>query len=162
MAKLAGVVKMAAEVVTADIDTESSRLPFEIEVIKFDTFPPGHDATKIIPIATIGVMCLWKMMMRRKVIEGIKTHWPMRPIRMDLGSRNTFAKVPGLIPSATPYITIAKAMFSKSIPLLLKLILTGSRFSSCSYIIKRKTPSNSPKGENSYACKRVKESLLNY
>ena len=68
MAKLAGVVKMAAVVVTADIDTESSRLPFEIEVMKFDTLPPGHDATKIIPIATIGVMCLWRMTIRLHLI----------------------------------------------------------------------------------------------
>ena len=58
MAKLAGVVKMAAVVVTADIDTDNSRFPFEIEVIKFEILPPGHEATNIIPMATIGVMCL--------------------------------------------------------------------------------------------------------
>ena len=139
MAKLAGVVKMAAVVVTADIDTESSRLPFEMEVMKFDTLPPGQEPTKIMPIATIGVMCLWKMMMRRKVMAGMMIHWPMTPTRIDFGLRNTSAKVPGLMPSATPYITIARAIFSISIPDLLKLILTGSRFSSCSYMVWRPT-----------------------
>jgi hypothetical protein len=102
--------------------------------MKLETLPPGHDETKIIPIATIGVMCLWKITIRRKVIEGINIHWPMRPMRIDFGSRNTLAKVPGLMPRATPYMTIAKAMFSMSIPDLLKLIFTGSRFSSCSYM----------------------------
>ena len=137
MAKLAGVVTMAAVVVTADMDTESSRLPLEMEVMKFDTLPPGQEPTRIIPIATIGVMCLWKMIIRRKVSEGMSIHWPIRPTRMDLGSRNTLAKVPGLMPRATPYITTAKAIFSISIPDLLKLIFMGSRFSSCSYMVSR-------------------------
>ena len=61
-------------VVTADIDTESSRLPLEMAVMKFDTLPPGHEPTKIIPIATIGVMCLWKMTIRRKVMAGMIIH----------------------------------------------------------------------------------------
>ena len=74
MAKLAGVVTMAAVVVTADIDTESSRLPLEMEVMKFDTLPPGQEPTRIIPIATIGVICLWKMIIRRKVSEGMSIH----------------------------------------------------------------------------------------
>jgi hypothetical protein len=47
---------MAQVVVTADMETESSRFPLEMEVMKLEMFPPGHEATNIIPIATMGVM----------------------------------------------------------------------------------------------------------
>ena len=70
-------------------------------------------------------------------------------MRIDFGWRKILTNVPGLMPRATPYITIAKAIFSKSIPDLLKLIFTGSRFSSCSYMVIKRPPLTPPKEGNS-------------
>ena len=45
---------MQAAVLNAVSDTESSEFPLESDVMKFEMFPPGHDATRIIPSAIIG------------------------------------------------------------------------------------------------------------
>ena len=72
--KFAGVINGAAMVVMAVIDTDNSMLPFENADIKFEILPPGHDATRIIPMATIGVMIGLRMMASRQVMAGNATH----------------------------------------------------------------------------------------
>ena len=69
-AKLIGVVKMQAAVFTAVSETESSEFPRDKDVIKFETLPPGHDATRIIPNAIIGEMKSPHAIIRRSVSAG--------------------------------------------------------------------------------------------
>lgn len=47
---------VANSVVVAVSPTDNSVFAFESDDIKLEMFPPGHDATRIIPIATVGVM----------------------------------------------------------------------------------------------------------
>ena len=56
MAKLAGVKMGDTNVVIAVSVTESSVLALDNCDMKLEILPPGHAATKIIPIATIGVI----------------------------------------------------------------------------------------------------------
>ena len=49
-----GVNIGAPSVVKVLISTDSSALPLAYDVMKLDTAPPGHEATRIRPIATIG------------------------------------------------------------------------------------------------------------
>ncbi|OPZ48460.1 MAG: hypothetical protein BWY95_00795 [Bacteroidetes bacterium ADurb.BinA104] len=69
-----GVKIGAPIVVIAFIITESSVLPFENEVIKLDTAPPGHAATSINPIATVADRILCNTAQSRKVKKGRTTH----------------------------------------------------------------------------------------
>ena len=64
----------AAAVEIAVKETESSIFPFEREEIKLEIFPPGHDATRIIPRAIIGVIRGFNAKARRKVTNGRHTH----------------------------------------------------------------------------------------
>jgi hypothetical protein len=54
--KLKGVTSGAKAVVTAVIEIDNSVLPFDSDEMKFEMSPPGHDATKIIPNAILGVI----------------------------------------------------------------------------------------------------------
>ena len=71
--KFKGVIIGAAAVVIAVKDTESSIFPFEREEIKLEMFPPGQEATKIIPRAIIGVIKGFNIKARRKVTNGRHT-----------------------------------------------------------------------------------------
>ena len=48
--------------------------PEQEEEIKLEIFPPGHDATRIIPRAIIGVIRGFNAKARRKVTNGRHTH----------------------------------------------------------------------------------------
>ena len=72
--KLNGVTTGAKAVVIAVSDTDSSMFPFEREDMKFEMFPPGHDATRIIPSATIGVIIGESASATANVTAGRPTH----------------------------------------------------------------------------------------
>ena len=132
--KLMGVITGANAVVMAVIDTDNSILPRDSELIKFEMLPPGHDATKIIPNAIIGVMRGLRANTIANVAAGKTTHCDTIPKITDLGFVNTSLNVCSLIPKATPNITNARIKLTIVIPLSPKLILTAFRASSCSFI----------------------------
>ena len=132
--KLSGVMIGAQAVETAVIDTDSSTLPFDSDEMKFEMLPPGHEATRIIPSAIIGVITGLSASAIAKVTAGRPTHCNNKPVITDLGFINTSLKVCVLIPSATPNITNAKMILTIAIPLSPKLIVTLLRDSSCSFI----------------------------
>ena len=132
--KLNGVTSGAKAVVTAVIEIDNSVLPFESDEIKFEMLPPGHDATKIIPNAIIGVITGFNAKAMANVTAGRPTHCKMMPTITDLGFLNTSLNVCGLIPSATPNITKAKMMLTLVIPPWPKLMDTAFRASNCSFI----------------------------
>ena len=72
-AKLSGVVKTHAAVLKAVRETDSSEFPLESEVMKFEMFPPGHDATRIIPKAIIGESQCPQTMVSSNVSAGSST-----------------------------------------------------------------------------------------
>ena len=106
----------AKAVVMAVIETDSSMFPLESEEMKFEMLPPGHDATKIIPRAIIGVINGLRISAMAKVTAGNATHCKKIPKITDLGLVNTSLKVCGLIPNATPNITKASMIFTITIP----------------------------------------------
>ena len=75
----------AKAVVMAVIDTDNSILPLEREDMKLDMFPPGQQATKIIPNAIIGVIQWFKAIQVRNVTNGRPTHCNNMPRITDLG-----------------------------------------------------------------------------
>ena len=68
------MIKGAKAVVMAVIETDNSIFPFESDETKLEIFPPGHEATKIIPNAIIGVMKGFRIRAMRKVTAGRPTH----------------------------------------------------------------------------------------
>ena len=72
--KLNGVTRGAKAVVIAVSETDSSMFPLDREDMKFEMFPPGQDATSIIPSATIGVMNGESASATAKVTAGSPTH----------------------------------------------------------------------------------------
>ena len=124
----------AKAVVIAVIDTDSSILPFASDEIKFEILPPGHDATRIIPRATIGVIKGLKAIATQKVTAGKPIHCNTIPVTTDFGYLNTSLNVSSLMPRATPNITNAKMMFTTIIPPLPKLIDRLFSASNCSFI----------------------------
>ena len=97
-------------------DTESSELPLESDVMKFEMFPPGHDATRIMPRANIGETSFPIAMISTSVRAGRSTSWHTIPVIMDLGFFTMSTNVLGLIPSATPNITSARTTFRRVEP----------------------------------------------
>ena len=114
--KLNGVVNTQSAVLMAVSETDNSELPLQSEVMKLEMFPPGHAATRIIPSETIGVRILLNVMQRTNVNAGRRISWQIIPMITDLGFLRMSINVFGLIPSATPNITIARTMFNASIP----------------------------------------------
>lgn len=108
--KLNGVIKMAAIVANAVRLTLSAVFPPERWVIKLEIFPPGQEATKIIPRAILGLGC--KIRIRPKVKAGRIINCEVTPNREDLGLRHNLLKSDGLMSSATPNITIARHRFN--------------------------------------------------
>lgn len=107
---------MHAAVFTAVRETDSSVFPLESEVMKFEMFPPGHDATRIIPNAIIGEIHPSNIMVRRNVRPGSRSIWQMMPNTTDFGFINMSMKVLGLIPKATPNITKASTILMAFMP----------------------------------------------
>jgi hypothetical protein len=78
--------------------------------MKLDTFPPGQDATRIIPKAIIGEMKSPHAIIRSKVRAGSRIIWHTIPVMIDFGFVKMSTNVEGLIPSATPNITNARTI----------------------------------------------------
>ena len=74
---------MLTAVLNAVSDTESSVLPLDKEVMKLEMFPPGHDATRIIPRAIIGESQFLNVIVRRNVSAGSKMIWQIIPRNTD-------------------------------------------------------------------------------
>lgn len=132
--KLKGVMMGAKSVVRAVIDTDNSTLPFESDDMKLDMLPPGHDATKIIPMATIGVIKGLSIMVTRKVTAGSATHCIKIPTSADLGfliiSLNEFSRMP----RATPNIINARITFTTCILPCVRATCRPSIFCKSSFI----------------------------
>ena len=116
-------------------DTESSELPLESEVMKFDMFPPGHEATRIIPRANIGEIRFPIVMISTSVRAGRSTSWHTMPVIMDLGFLTMSTNVLGLMPSATPNITSARTMFRRVEPPFIVTLRASISRMICSLII---------------------------
>ena len=108
-AKLNGVIIRLIIVVIVVRLTESVIFAFEIDEIRFDTFPPGHDETSIIPNAT-GVDGRI-IETSRYVNAGKIIYCDTDPITTGLGFKKTALKCPGLILNATPNMMKAIARF---------------------------------------------------
>ena len=134
MRKLIGVTNDAKAVVSAVSETESSTLPFDNDVIKLEILPPGHDATKIIPMATIGVINGLRTIAKRQVTAGRITHCNSTPRITDFGFLKTSLNVLTLMPRATPNITNAKIKLTNNISPAPRLMVRLSRVLSSSFI----------------------------
>ncbi len=112
--------------------TESSILAFPRELMKLEMFPPGQAATRIIPMAIMGEIHPVMRIARPQVNAGSSTSWLSIPRSTDFGFLKTSTKMPGLMPSATPYITKARMMLIVFIPpafsvtLMLSMVLITS------------------------------------
>ena len=103
---------MAEIVAMAVMLTDNATFPFASEEMKFEIFPPGHEATSIIPNAMVGVMRFLNTMIRMKVVSGRKKNWEKKPTIVALGFRATFLKCSGLISRATPNMIKARVRLS--------------------------------------------------
>ena len=89
---MSGVITGAIAVEIAVIDTESSMLPFDSDEMKFEILPPGHDATRIIPNAIIGVITGLRASAIANVTAGNATHCSSKPTMTERGLVNTSLK----------------------------------------------------------------------
>ena len=106
-----------------------------IDDIKLEIFPPGQEATKIIPNAIIGVINGLNANAIANVTAGKPTHCNNIPTITDLGFLNTSLNVCVLRPKATPNITNARIKFTIIIPPSPKLMDTLSSDCNCSFIL---------------------------
>jgi hypothetical protein len=104
---------------TAVRDTDNSAFPRERDVMKFETLPPGHAATRIIPRAIIGERMSPIAKTRRNVNAGSRMSWHIIPVMIDFGFVIISRNVLGLMPSATPKITIARTTLRRVEPPLI-------------------------------------------
>ena len=130
-AKLIGVMNVAVQVLTAVILMDNSVFPLEKEDMKLEMFPPGQDATRIIPNAIIGGIQRYISRMSRKVIAGKPIHCRNNPVVMDLGLLKTSLNILGRRPRATPNIMKANTILIVWIPASLKLMVMAFRDCSC-------------------------------
>ena len=72
--KFSGVMMGEKAVVMAVIETDRAVLPFDSAERKLEILPPGHDAIRIIPKATMGVIRGFKANATVKVTAGRKNH----------------------------------------------------------------------------------------
>ena len=68
--KFSGVLNTHTAVLIAVSETDNSVFPLESEVMKFDMFPPGHDATRIIPSDIMGESQFLNVIVIRNVSAG--------------------------------------------------------------------------------------------
>ena len=127
----------ASDVVIAVSETDSTMFPFDSEDRKFDMFPPGHEATSIIPSAIIGVINGLKANATANVIAGSASHCNIAPTIIDLGFFTMSFKVRGFMPRATPNMTKARMMFTIIMPPSPKFMVTELSDSNCSFIVYR-------------------------
>jgi hypothetical protein len=92
MAKLSGVRIIAANVAMAVRLTDNAALPLEREDIKLEIFPPGQEATSIIPSAIVGVIRFLSAMVIRKVTAGSKKNCDKKPVITGFGLIISFLK----------------------------------------------------------------------
>ena len=118
---------MQAAVLNAVSDTDSSVFPLDSDVMKLEMFPPGHDATRIIPNAIIGDIQFLNVIVRRNVSAGRRINWQIIPNMTDLGFLMMSMNVLGLMPKATPNMTKASTMLIAFIPASFILTLIASR-----------------------------------
>ena len=109
-------------------------LPLAYDDMKFEMLPPGQEATRSMPRATMGVMTLLNANATRSVTKGSAIHCIMQPTMIDFGWRKTSLKVSSLMPSATPNITSAKMMLTRVISPAPKLGSRGSKIFKNSFI----------------------------
>jgi len=95
-------------IVEIDVEIPPKGFPLDIELMKFEMFPPGQAATKIIPKATVGVG--FSNRTNKKVNAGNKNVWLMNPIINDLGLFRISRKCSALMSSATPNMIKARAI----------------------------------------------------
>lgn len=94
--------------------TDNAALAFAIELMKFEMFPPGHEATKIIPKATEGLG--FNIKIKRKLRRGSNTNCETIPVTTDLGFLIMALNSSMRMSSATPNMIKAKAMLRKNKP----------------------------------------------
>ena len=108
-AKLSGVISRLITVVVPVRLIDKATFDFEIAEIRLETFPPGHAATKIIPIAT--AVLGFKIRTSRYVSAGNRKYCEITPTIADFGCIITSLKCFGFIPNATPNMMNAMATF---------------------------------------------------
>jgi hypothetical protein len=94
--------------------------------MKFDMFPPGQEATRIIPKAILGDG--FKTSINKKVNKGRAKNCDKNPAKIDLGNLNTCKKLVTLNCSATPNIIKPRDKFNIITFSALKFNLTSSIF----------------------------------
>lgn len=109
-------MSIASAVLMAVRLTDSSTFAFESELMKLEMFPPGQEATSIIPMAMVQDIDEPSASASRKVNSGSRIIWLHAPTSTDLGFLNTSTNIPGLMPRATPYITNASTMLMVFMP----------------------------------------------
>ena len=107
---------MASAVLIAVRLTDSSILALERELMKLEMFPPGQEATRIMPSAMVQLIQCPKARASRKVSSGSRISWQQTPMIRDFGLLKTSANILGLMPSATPYMTKARTMLMVFMP----------------------------------------------
>ena len=116
-------------------ETDNSMLAFESEDRKLEMFPPGQEATRIIPKPIIGEIQLPIRTASRNVNAGSRTSWQVMPSRTDFGLLKTSANIRGFIPRATPNITKARTRLIVFIPPALRVTLIWSIWAAVSGLI---------------------------
>jgi hypothetical protein len=109
---LKGVRNIEKAVENAVSDTDKAVFPFAKWVIKLETFPPGHAATKNIPNATEGGGLI--RLIKIRVNRGRKKNWDMIPNPNDFGFWAIYRKSETLRSKDTPNIMTARERFSSS------------------------------------------------
>lgn len=133
MAKFKGVSSDAERVAAAVKLTESATFALESDDIKFEIFPPGHAAIRIIPMATDAGGR--NRITSKKVSAGRITNCAPNPKMNDFGNERMFLKCCTLISNATPNMMAARVTFINSNPPSLKFNLTESIPFSSSYMV---------------------------
>ena len=111
---LKGVIKIAPAVDSAVMVTDNAVSPLPVCVMKFETFPPGQEATMIIPNATLGGGLM--IMISKKVSAGITKNCANTPINGPLGERIARLKSSRLKSSETPNMINPRTMFNAISP----------------------------------------------
>jgi hypothetical protein len=111
-AKLSGVSTAAASVETPVIPIDSPVLPFARWVMMLEMFPPGQQATRIIPSAMDGAGSSTRV--SRNVPAGRSRNCAPMPISGAFGRRSTSRRSATLTSSATPNMISPMMAFSSS------------------------------------------------
>ena len=122
---------MNNNVLTADVNSKVN-LVKSIANKTRGPYTPEKYGSVIIPMAIMGEIHPVMRIARPQVNAGSSTSWLSIPRSTDFGFLKTSTKMPGLMPSATPYITKARMMLIVFIPpafsvtLMLSMVLITS------------------------------------